>query len=284
MKLISFEKDGKASYGILNEFGVVDLGQRLGAEAPTLKHAISQYGVEKLAIHAEEKADFGVESVQLLIPITDAEKIWCVGLNYRAHAEEAQLEIPKTPWLFNRLWSSLVPAGAPVERPKISTSFDWEGELAVVIGRRGRHVSKEDALSYVAGYSIFMDGTLRDYQFEHCLAVGKNFNRTGSFGPYIVTSDEIPDPATLKLQTRVNGNLMQESGLDDLIFDIPTLISYISAFIELTPGDVIATGTPKGVGFKRNPPIKLTAGDKIEVEISQIGTLANGVIDEEAVV
>ncbi|MGP8432475.1 fumarylacetoacetate hydrolase family protein [Paraburkholderia fungorum] len=281
MKLISYSKSGTQSYGALVHDGIVDLSSKYGNEARSLKLALEKFGVQRLVDDAAKaKADFPLEAVTLLAPVTEPEKIWGVGLNYRAHAEEAHMEIPKTPWLFNRLWSSLVSPGEPIERPKLSTIFDWEGELAVVIGRRGRHVSKEDALGYVAGYSVFMDGSLRDYQFEHCLAVGKNFNRSGSFGPWIISADEIPDPSKLQLQTRLNGRVMQDTSTNDFIFDIPTLISYISSFIEIAPGDVIATGTPAGVGFKRNPPIHLKAGDLLEVEVSKIGILNVPVIDE----
>jgi 2-keto-4-pentenoate hydratase/2-oxohepta-3-ene-1,7-dioic acid hydratase in catechol pathway len=165
-------------------------------------------------------------------------------------------------------------------RPILSGDFDYEGELAIIIGKGGHHIAKTDALTHVFGYACFNDGSLRDYQFKHSLAVGKNFPSTGGFGPWIATSDTIPDPSKLTLTTRVNGAQVQHKGIDDMIFDVPSIISYVSSWTALVPGDVIATGTPEGVGFARKPPLWLKAGDTVEVEISGIGVLRNPIIAE----
>jgi 2-keto-4-pentenoate hydratase/2-oxohepta-3-ene-1,7-dioic acid hydratase in catechol pathway len=182
--------------------------------------------------------------------------------------------------MFIRLGSSVVAHQSALVLPKVSQQFDFEGELALVIGKAGRHISRKDALKHIFGYSIFMDGSIRDFQFGHSLTVGKNFQSSGSFGPYIVTADEVGDPSQLDLRTRLNGAEVQHTITDDLIFDIPYLIEYISSSTTLMPGDIIATGTPEGGGFARTPPLWMKAGDVLEVEISSIGKLQNTVIAE----
>jgi 2-keto-4-pentenoate hydratase/2-oxohepta-3-ene-1,7-dioic acid hydratase in catechol pathway len=220
--------------------------------------------------------DAALSQVTLLPPITDPEKIICAGRNYRAHAAEAGGAPPENPSVFLRLVNTLVAHKQPMVRPKISGDFDYEGELALVIGKPGRHIAKAQALSHVLGYACFNDGSIRDIQFKHSIAAGKNFHATGGFGPWIVTADEIPDPTRLHLVTRLNGQEVQHTGIDDLIFDIPTLISYCSQWTPLAAGDVIATGTPEGVGFARKPPLWMKPGDVVEVEIDGgIGTLRN---------
>src|SRR5207302_9208048 len=208
------------------------------------------------------------------------DKIVCIGLHYRAHAAEAGLKVPEHPSLFLRLANTLVPHGGEMIRPKASADMDYEGELAVVIGRGGRHIAAADALAHVAGYSCFNDGSLRDFQFKHSVAVGKNFIATGGFGPWLVTGDEIPDPAALTLTTRLNGVEVQRGTTADMIFDVPTIIAYVSGFTRLEPGDVISTGTPPGVGLARKPPLWLKPGDVVEVEISKIGVLRNAIVAE----
>ncbi len=207
-------------------------------------------------------------------------KILCVGVNYRPHIEEMGREVPDYPVVFVRFPESLVRNGEPIVRPAISKQFDFEGELAVVIGREAHRIDREEALDYVAGYCCFMDGSVRDWQ-RHTMQFtpGKNFDRSGAIGPMIPVS-EIPDPTILKLTTRVNGQVMQQGQVADLVFDIPALIEYCSAFTTLRAGDVIATGTPGGVGAARKPPVWLAAGDRVEVEISHIGILTNVVEDE----
>ncbi len=191
-------------------------------------------------------------------------------------------EPPKYPWLFVRWPDSQVGHRQPLVKPFASEKYDFEGELAVIIGKPARHVRAADALNYVAGYSCFMDGSVRDWQNHGSqFTPGKNFKSSGSFGPWLVTTDEIADPATLNLETRLNGQLMQKASLADLCFDVPALIEYCSTFTELQPGDVISTGTPGGVGFARKPPVWLQAGDTIEVAIDGIGVLQNPVVAEK---
>lgn len=281
MKLASYTAQGRQSYGVVVGDRVHDLGRRLGASVPTLRAAIASDALDAAARDASGKsADYALREVQLLPPIIDPDKIICIGLNYKAHAAEGGFKIPEFPQLFSRLTNTLVAHAAPMIRPRQSGDFDYEGELAIVIGRAGRHIAPKDALGHVFGYACFNDGSIRDFQFKHSLTAGKNFLSTGGFGPWIVTADEIPDPSRLTLTTRVNGAQVQHKGIDDLIFDVPTIISYVSSWTQLLPGDVIATGTPEGVGFARKPPLWLKPGDTVEIEISQIGVLRNPVVLE----
>src|SRR5215467_9791102 len=224
-------------------------------------------------------ADYALKDVTLLPVIPDPELIVCAGVNYRAHASETGRDIPKQPSMFIRRTNTLVGHEGELIRPTLSQQFDFEGELAVVIGRGGRHIKIEHALEHVAGYTCFVDGSVRDYQ-KFSVTSGKNFPGTGPLGPVLVTTDEIPDPTRLTLVTRLNGQEMQRSGTDMLIYSIPQVIKFISDFTGLAAGDVIATGTPAGVGHRRTPPVWMKAGDVLEVEISGIGTLRNPVIDE----
>jgi acylpyruvate hydrolase len=219
---------------------------------------------------------------KILPPFPTPPKIICVGLNYRDHSAESGFKQPDYPTLFTRFATSLVGHDAPVIRPKVSDKFDYEGELVAVIGEGGRHISHADALNHVAGYSLFNDVSVRDYQFKSPQwTVGKNFDGTGPFGPVFVTADELPAGAKgLRLQTRLNGEIMQDANTDDMVFDVATLIVTISEAITLESGDVIVTGTPSGVGQSRKPPVFMKAGDRVEVEIEKIGILSNPVIDE----
>jgi 2-keto-4-pentenoate hydratase/2-oxohepta-3-ene-1,7-dioic acid hydratase in catechol pathway len=216
------------------------------------------------------------------------EKIVCAVRNYLDHHQEAvahgmKREITAFPPIFLRVWRSQVGHDAPVIRPKVSTHLDWEGELAVIIGKPGRYIAEADAMGHVAGYSIYNDVSVRDYQMHaQQIAAGKNFVGTGPFGPWMVTTDELPDPTKLKLETRINGQTVQKSDTSFLIFSIPRLINYASEIFDLVPGDVIATGTPAGVGFTRKPPMFLVPGDVVEVEMEKIGVLRNPVVDEAA--
>lgn len=241
------------------------------------------------ALEAAAKALAGapvvdLATVSLLPPLMTAEKIICVGLNYRDHTAESGFKQPDYPTLFSRFSSSLVGAGAPIVRPRVSTSLDYEGELVAVIGKTGRHIPRATALDHIAGYSIFNDVSMRDYQFKSPQwTVGKNFDGTGPFGPVFVTADELPAGAKgLMLTTRLNGMVMQQASTNDMVFDIETLIVIISEAMTLRAGDVIVTGTPSGVGQSRKPPVWMKAGDKVEVEIEKIGILTNTVVDEAA--
>ena len=281
MKLASFSAAGRDTYGAVVEGGVVDLGRRLGDRYPTLRAAIAGDALARLAGEVTAaKPDFSLAQMTLLPPITDPDKIICAGRNYRAHAAEAGGAPPENPQVFLRLVNTLVAHGQPMVCPKISGDFDYEGELALIIGKPGRHIAKADALSHIFGYTLFNDGSIRDIQFKHSIAAGKNFHQTGGFGPWIVTADEIPDPTRLHLATRLNGHEVQHTGIDDLIFDIPTLISYCSDWTPMVAGDVISTGTPEGVGFARKPPLWMKPGDVVEVEIGGIGVLRNPIVAE----
>jgi len=220
--------------------------------------------------------------VQILPPLPRPGKIICVGLNYRDHSAESGFKQPDYPTLFARFSSGFIGQNEPMVRPKVSAELDYEGELVAVIGKGGRHIPKESALDHVAGYSIFNDGSIRDYQFKSPQwTVGKNFDGTGAFGPVFVTADELPRGCKgLKLETRLNGAVVQSAIIDDMVFDVETLVSTISEAMTLESGDIIVTGTPSGVGLGRKPPLYMKAGDLIEIEIEKIGILSNPVVDE----
>ena len=286
MKLLSFSVGGRESWGAVAGDSIVDLGKAL-PQYPTLMDFIASADYAKRdAILAAHKPSVKLADIAYLPVITRPEKIVCAVRNYLDHHKEAvahgmKREITAFPPIFLRVWRSQVGHDAPVIRPKVSTHLDWEGELAVIIGKQGRHIPESEAWDYVAGYSIYNDVSVRDYQ-QHAqqIAAGKNFVGTGPFGPWMVTPDELPDPTKLKLETRLNGNVMQSSDTSFLIFSIPRLINYSSEIFDLVPGDVIVTGTPAGVGFTRKPPIFMKAGDVVEVEIEKIGVLRNPVVDE----
>lgn len=277
MKIASYVANGEASYGAIVGDGIVDLKARLGF--PTLRAAIAHDALAGLDL-SDAKPTHDLSDIALTVPLPDSEKIICIGRNYRGHVAEGNSALPKTPSTFLRLHRSFVDPGQPLVRPRLSDQFDFEGELALVIGKPGRHIDRRDAYAHIAGYTCLQEGSIRDYQFDHGLTVGKNFSATGSIGPWFVTADEIPDPTALTLTTTLNGVEVQRTKTDDLIFDIPHIIAYISGFTELVPGDVISTGTPEGVGFARKPPLWLKPGDTIEVEISGIGVLRNSVAAE----
>jgi 2-keto-4-pentenoate hydratase/2-oxohepta-3-ene-1,7-dioic acid hydratase in catechol pathway len=219
--------------------------------------------------------------VELAPVIPRPGKVVCVGINYVEHAAEAGRKIGEYPVIFQRYSETLLAHGAPLLRPKVSTHFDFEAELAVVIGKGGSHIEPANAMDHVAGYTCFNDASVRDWQFHtHQYGMGKNFAATGSLGPWLVTADEIADYRELTVTGLLNGERMQHGTLSELAFDIPALIAYISKALPWNPGDILATGTPSGIGFKRNPPVFLKAGDSFEVVISQIGTLSNPVADE----
>ncbi len=279
MKLLSFTADGKAMFGVLSSDGVVAMNERIGHA--TLREALAAGALEDIRELAQaEKPDFNLAEIRFLPAIPRPEKILCAGVNYRAHAAETGREPPKAPAIFARFGDTLVGHGGEMIRPRISLKFDFEGELAIVIGRPGRHIKPGRALDYVAGYTCFVDGSVRDYQ-KFSVTAGKNFPGTAPLGPWIVTTDEIPDPGRLTLTTRLNGIAMQRSSTGLLIHSIPDLIAFCSDFTALAAGDIIATGTPEGVGHSRTPPVWMKAGDVLEVEITGIGILRSRVVDEE---
>lgn len=278
MKLLSFTAGGKDLFGAVSGDGVITLNERLGQ--PNLAAALAAVGIEALRQASRGAApDRKLADIKFRPVIPQPNKILCAGVNYRAHAAEAGRELPKQPSMFIRFTDTLVGHGGEMVRPKLSDNFDYEGELALVIGKAGRHIPAERALDHIAGYTIFVDGSVRDYQ-KFSVTSGKNWPGTGPLGPWLVTTDEIPDPSELTLTTRLNGQEVQHSGTDKLIYSIPQIVSFCSDFTALSPGDIIATGTPEGVGHGRKPPLWMKPGDVLEIEISNIGVLRAQIVDE----
>jgi 2-keto-4-pentenoate hydratase/2-oxohepta-3-ene-1,7-dioic acid hydratase in catechol pathway len=280
VKFASYLKDGKPSYGMVLDEGIADIGMARQERYPTLKDLIGTGDTLSFLFGQNARPNLAFEQVQFLPVIPNSDAIFCVGLNYADHARETGRPLPEYPSTFLKLNRSLVGHREQLLRPKVSVAFDWEAELAVVIGRAARHVKEADALSYVAGYTCLNDATLRDWQHTQGVTLGKNFFRSGACGPWLVTPDEIPDPAALTVRSRLNGVEMQRASTSNLVFSVPHLISHYSSLTELFPGDIISTGTPGGVGHRRKPPLYMSSGDVIEVEISGIGTLRNFIIDE----
>ena len=281
MKLASYQLGGEPSFGIVTDDGLIDLPKRID-RGVDLKAALDLAGgVGAFRQFENDKPDFAKHDVAFLPVIPKPDKIMCIGLNYRDHAEETGADIPKYPTIFVRFANSQVGHLNPIMRPQVSTKYDYEGELAVVIGRPAQHVSRDTALDYVAGYTCFNDGTVLDWQGHTSqFTAGKNFFQSGAMGPWLTTPDEVGDPGQLGLITRLNGEVVQQGSTADLLFDVAALIAYISTFTQLRPGDVIATGTPAGVGYRRRPPRYLRAGDVVEIEIEKVGLLRNPVGDE----
>lgn len=282
MKLISYRRAGKPRFGAVNDSGVVDLASRLTGVADLATLVSNRAALDDARrLAAATAADFALDQVELDPVIPRPNKIICVGINYVAHAAEAGRTVGKYPVIFHRYAETLLPHGAPLVRPTVSDNFDFEAELAVVIGKGGSHIKPEDAMDHVAGYTCFNDASVRDWQFHtHQYGMGKNFRGTGSLGPWLVTADEIPDYRALSVQGMLNGECMQTGELSELAFDIPALIAYVSQALDWQPGDILATGTPSGIGFKRQPPVFLKPGDTFDVVIPGVGTLSNPVADE----
>jgi 2-keto-4-pentenoate hydratase/2-oxohepta-3-ene-1,7-dioic acid hydratase in catechol pathway len=285
MRLMSFEHHGQAGFGIVTNNGIVDATKRLAGRPRGLRDALIAGALPDLRRLEATAPDLALTDVTCAPVIPDAAaKLLCVGINYLPHIKEMGRERPSHPVLFVRFADSIVGHGQPLLLPPVSTQLDYEGELAVVMGKRARRVSKERALDYVAGYSCFNDGSIRDFQrHSQQFTPGKNFHHSGSFGPWLVTADELPNPRALQLKTRLNGQVMQDESVGELCFDIPQLIEYCSIWTQLEPGDVIVTGTPGGVGAGRTPPLWMKPGDTVEVEITGIGTLRNPVVAEATI-
>ena len=280
MKLASYIADGKACFGVVADSGVVTLNERLKNRFATLKDALAANALAEIRKAAQGvRPDHDLKSIEFLPVIPDPGKTLCVGINYRSHAAESGHAAAEKPNIFTKFNDTLLGHDGTMLRPKASIEFDYEGELAVIIGKRGRAIRQENALSHVAGYTCACDGSVRDF-IKASLVTGKNFPASTPIGPWMVTTDEIPDPARLVLRTRLNGQEVQQSGVDMLIHSVPAIIAYCSAFTELGPGDIILTGTPEGIGAKRTPPLWMKAGDVLEVEISGIGTLRSRIVDE----
>ncbi|MCE7798046.1 fumarylacetoacetate hydrolase family protein [Sphingobium sufflavum] len=277
MRYVSFRRpDGTPSFGRLDGARIVELASPAGPQS--LKAALTDGSLATLP----DGAAFAAADIVLLPVIPDPAKILCVGLNYADHVKETGREQKEYPAIFTRYADSLVADGQPMVKPAVSDRFDYEGELAIVIGKPCHKVSRADALSHIAGYAAFNDGSIRDWQRHNIqFTPGKTFVGTGGFGPALVTPDEIADLGAIHVQARLNGVVVQDQPIADMIWDLAFVIEYISAFTPLAPGDVIATGTPGGVGDKRTPPLYMKAGDKVEVDIGAIGTLTNRIIDEQ---
>ncbi|MEQ9878849.1 fumarylacetoacetate hydrolase family protein [Pectobacterium aroidearum] len=280
MKLASYCYNGKDSYGIYTPTGLIDLGSKIGHRYPDLKALLAQNALQVAHELSMSTPDIAVADVTFLPVITAPGKILCVGMNYAAKRQEFN-ELNPAPTLFVRFADSQTGHATPVIKPHYSSEFDYEGELAVIIGKGGQNIAQDVALSHVAGYSCYMDGSARDWQHSWFTA-GKNWQKTGAFGPYLTTTDEIPDPHVLAIRTYLNGRMVQDDNTSSMIHKVAELIEYISTFTELSAGDVIITGSPGGVGKKRNPPLFMHAGDCIEVEIENIGHLRNTIVDAAA--
>lgn len=279
MKLISFRRLGASSYGALKHDKVADLGAVAGARAPDLVSALRESLLPDLTAGAA--FDIPLAEVELLPVVPNPGKIFCVGHNYETHRQETGRAKVGHPSIFTRFADTLTPHGGPIVRPRSSTMLDFEGELAIVIGKGGRHIAEADAMDHVAGFACANDASVRDWQWHtQQFTPGKNFPATGGLGPWLVTPDEIADLDAVTVTTRLNGQQVQHARLADLIFPLPTIIAYLSGFTPLSPGDLILTGTPGGVGAKREPPLWMKAGDVVEVEIAGVGVLSNTVIDE----
>ena len=280
MRLVSYRHQGRPGYGIWTDRGIIGLAARLPGYSD-LRAVLAAGALPELSAFVDEQEDLELSQVELLPPIVEPKKILCVGINYHAHRIETGRDETPHPTYFTRWADTLVGHGGALIRPQASTRFDYEGELAVVMAKPARHVKEQDALQYVAGYACFNDASVRDWQRHTSqFTPGKNFPGTGGFGPALVTTDEVPDPQALTIQPRLNGQVVQESHTERMIFGVARLIAYASTFTLLNPGDVIATGTPSGVGDKREPPLYLKAGDVVEVELGRVGVLCNLVKDE----
>jgi 2-keto-4-pentenoate hydratase/2-oxohepta-3-ene-1,7-dioic acid hydratase in catechol pathway len=284
MKFISFSDGDRPSFGVLkDETLVVDLGNVFGPGVPDLKTLIANDlldEAERFAGSAKEVLSF--DALTLLPVIPNPEKIFCIGLNYAEHVRETGKEVTESPVIFTRTADSQVAHGQNILRPVESHRLDYEGEIAVIIGKGGRRIPEEQAWSHIAGYSCYNDGSVRDWQVATSQWIpGKNFYRTGGFGPWMVTRDEITPCQVMRLQTVLNGQVLQDTTTDKMIHSIPRQIAYISTFTPLSAGDVIVTGTPGGVGNKRTPQIFMKPGDTCEIRVDAIGTLRNGIRDDD---
>lgn len=285
MRLLSFLVDGEPHFGAADAGGVVDLTQRLGPKCPDLRSLIARGGLDVARqMVAGLKPNYALEDLVLLPPIPNPEKLWCIGVNYAERNAEYKdnSDLPKYPSLFVRSMSSMTGSGQPLEKPKVSEQLDYEGELVIVIGQGGRHIPREQAWSHIFGMTLCNEGTIRDWlrHGKFNVTQGKNFDRSGSMGPWIVTADELDPRGPHDIVTRVNGEVRQQDSTERLMFPFDYLISYLSTFATLKPGDMIVTGTPTGAGVRFDPPRWLKVGDVVEVESSRIGVLRNTVAAE----
>jgi 2-keto-4-pentenoate hydratase/2-oxohepta-3-ene-1,7-dioic acid hydratase in catechol pathway len=280
MRLATFKTAQGASYGAVTGKAIVDLRRYLGNQYPDLKALIEANALDQAKKYSSEAPDYQVSDITWLPVIPNPGKIICVGLNYQEHVVETGRDNTEQPAIFLRLAESQVGHKQPIVRPRESTNLDFEAEIAVIVGKAGRRISQKDAWGHIAGYSCYNDGSVRDWQ-RHTVqwTAGKNFARTGGFGPWMVSADEIPPGTKMTLSCRLNGERMQHATTEQMIFKIPKIIEYVSTWTTLEPGDVLVTGTPGGVGARRTPPIWMKPGDKVEVEIDKVGVLENSIAD-----
>ena len=282
MKLVTYARMGKISFGALKAGGVVDLTGRIDQSVNSIKDILKLDLIEKAREYIKDKdAEISISGITFLPVIPNPEKIFCIGLNYQEHKKETGRPDVKHPTIFTRFANTQTGHLQPLVKPNFSDRFDYEGELAITIGKGGRYIEEKNALDHIAGYSCYNDGSVRDFQRHTSqYTPGKNFPATGPFGPYLVTPDEVGDYKKLPIETRLNGQIMQKAKLSELIFPIPKLINYISTFTTLSTGDVIVTGTPGGVGDRREPPVYMKPGDVVEVDIGKVGILMNFITED----
>tara|TARA_Y100000817_G_C16740802_1_gene492374 strand:- start:3 stop:854 length:852 start_codon:yes stop_codon:yes gene_type:complete len=281
MKFLSFKLNGKAKFGVYNKKKITDLTGKI-KNTLNLKELIAINGIPEAKEYVlKNPGNIILDQIEYLPVIPNPGKIICVGLNYSDHIKETGKTLEKNPVIFVRVPDSQTSHKQSIQKPNISKYLDYECEMAVIMKDTNKYIKPENALKYVVGYSCYNDSTVRDWQ-QHTsqFGMGKNFHKTGSFGPHMVLAENVPDYKKLSIQTRLNGKVMQDAKLSQLIFSIPELISYISNAVPWRAGDVLVTGTPGGVGFKRKPPVYMKAGDHVEVEISEIGVLSNKIADE----
>jgi 2-keto-4-pentenoate hydratase/2-oxohepta-3-ene-1,7-dioic acid hydratase in catechol pathway len=281
MKLASFAVNGSKTWGVIEGGFAFDVG-RVMKRFADLKSVIAASAYPEVVAACLQAQQHELQRIQWLPVIPNPDKVLCVGLNYETHRKETGRAVVEHPTIFGRFANSQTGHLQPIRRPRVSTNLDFEGELALVIGKPGRYIARDAASGHIAGYACYNDGSIRDWQHHtHQFTPGKNFPETGSFGPWMVTPDELGDLGGLRIQTRLNGEVVQDALLGQMIFDIPTIIEYCSSFTRLESGDVILTGTPGGVGVKRTPPLWMKPGDAVEVEIDRLGTLQNSIADED---
>lgn len=283
MKIASALQESETIFGVVEGSVIADLSESFASPQSLVAEVHTVSGRSRVESMAASAKKVNLAEVTLLPPVPLARRILCVGTNYADHIAESDRvsEAPPHPVIFTRFPSSLVGHGEQLERSRASTSYDYEGELAIIIGQSTRYATRENALDAIAGYACFMDGTMRDFQRHTSQFVpGKSFDRSGACGPWMVTADEIDDPYALTLTTRVDGEIVQQASTNLLIHDLQAIVSYCSTFTTLEPGDIIATGTPGGVGYVKEPPLWLEPGREVSVDVTGVGTLVNTVIDE----
>lgn len=279
MRVLSFSHGGKASYGLHNDSGIIDARSRLSYD--DLRAVLAAGALDEVRALSNEEPDFAENEIVYLAVIPNAPRIFCVGINYFEHMQEGGREPPEKPWIFVRNNESLTGHSQPLLKPAESDTYDWEVELCAIVGKAGRRVSATDALGHIAGYSVFNDGSIREFQRHSPLWIpGKNFHRSGAVGPWMIPANDFDTSFDVRMQSRLNGEVMQDDIVKRWHFSLQDIIEYLSIWVELLPGDMIAMGTPSGVGFARKPPVYLQVGDSLEMQIDGIGTLRNTVVSD----